>query len=147
VVDVDLDVQLTRTQLGLGYLNINDHVNYAIAPGSFGAQVTWQRNQVGSIYQDDEITTYRKRNKVMENIIVEVFGDNNVEVQGNVDALIAAVLQSNFDILISVNGVYRVYACETADYGMKWEGNRFVANQFQVNLTVPRSPVPKVGVL
>lgn len=147
MVDVDLQVSLTRAALGLGTLELNDHVNYAIAPGSFGGQVTWQRNTVSSPYMDDEITTFRHRGKVQENIVIEVYGSTPTQVQTNVDTLIRAIVQSSFDLILSINGQIHTYGCETADYQMSFDGNRFVAKQMQVKLTVPRSPVPKAGVL
>lgn len=145
--DLTLSVLVSRTILGLSDLQINDHTNYFIAPGSFGGAVTWNRTQVQSPYIDGAVTVNRTRNMVNDAINVEVRGNDTAGVHTNLQALLNAFIQDNYTITVSVNGSSRQYACEAADYHAEWTGPRWVANQIQVALTVPRFPVPISGVI
>lgn len=143
--DLGLTVTVTRTLLGLADLNINDHSVYALAPGTMGAQVTWNRTTVSSPYLDDAVTVNRMRGKVNEAVIIEVLGVDQAALASNVDALIKAFSQDHYTLTIGIGSQTYAYRCEAADYQMTWTGPRFVARQVQVVFQVPRSPIPTQG--
>lgn len=141
-----MQVNVERTSLGLPLLNINDHLNYACAAQFFGAAVSWTRQQVGSPQVDGQVTVNRQRQMVQEQLAVEVRGDSMAHLRANVDKLVQAAIQDSYLIGIHIDGEHYQYQCEAADYQVSWVGSRFAARQLQVVLTVPRQPVPTIGV-
>ena len=151
--DLSMSVTISRTLLGLTPLEINDQLLYKIAPGLLGGQVTWQRITASSPYMDDDITVNRRRGRVSEPLLVEVFGrskaqpnaDNPAILKTNLGTLVQAMVQDTFDLTITLDAQTYIYACEAADYSMAWSTPRFVARQLQVAFVVPRAPVPVSG--
>lgn len=147
MADIALVATVSRASLGLPALAINDHLSYALAPGFLGASVVWKRNQASSAYLDGDVTVNRTRSNVVEPVVVEVMGVNQVALQNAVNDLIGAFIQDSFELSVTIGGVQHTYYCESADYQMTWVGHRFIAKQLQVSFQVPRRPVPKIGVL
>lgn len=152
MADLNLSVVLTRDWLGLGPLNINDHVSYAVAQQFLGSTVSWNRNQLTSPYMDGSFTASRQRQSVTEQIAVEVFGRSTANgamspttLQANLAALIAAFNQDSFSLTLTLDGTTYSYEAEAADYQVSWVGPRFMARQVQVVFSLPRQPVPLAG--
>jgi hypothetical protein len=145
VPDISMSVLLSRTPLGLPALQINDHLNYKIAPQFLGGNVQWNRQKVSSPFLDGEVTTQRSRQSVAEQIAVEVFAGSAAELQTNTAALIAAFSQDSFTLTVTLAGTVYAYACEAADVQVAWTGPRMMAHQGQVVFSVPRQPVALVG--
>lgn len=144
--DLGLSVTLTRDALALVDLQINDHIVYAIGEQLFGGQQTWNRNQVGSPFLDDQVTTFRTRQKVTETVVIEVFGQGSVvTLQSNLNVLINAFQQDQFNIAIQIGSATWQYNCEAADFSVTYQGYRWIEKQVQVTFQVPRSPVPILG--
>ena len=144
--DLTLGFTVSRTVLGLGTLNINDHTNYYIVPGTWGATKQYDRTQVGSKYVDGKITTHRVLEMVTEPLMVEVLGSTNAAMWVNLRALVTAMSQDNFQITTNFNGDTSVWQCEAADLqGITFTGPRVKAKQLQVTFSVPRQPIPVSG--
>lgn len=143
--DVALGVTVTRTLLGKPDLDINDHLNYQVAPQFLGAQVSWQRNQQTSPFLDGAITLFRTRSQVTEPIELEVYGDTVADATANAVAAIAAFCQDNFLLTATVATETFQYYCEAADYQISWTGPRWVAKQLHLLFSTPRRPLPVVG--
>lgn len=142
--DISLSVLVSRDLLGLSDLEVNDHVSFLMAPSS-PAQVSWQRSSVSSIFVDDDITVHRRRGKVTENMVLEVKGTSQANLQANLLTAIGCFTQDYFNIRVSFSGTIYEWACEAADYQVVWDGPRMFARQVQLQLSVPRSPVPISG--
>lgn len=142
--DISMQVTITRTLLSLGDLSLNDHTNFYAAPSS-PAAVTWQRTSVTSPFVDGDITVHRRRGNVTEEMLFEVLGTSQSNLQANLDTLIEAFSQDSFTITVTFAGTSYAWACEAADYQVIWDGPRVIAKQVQVRLSVPRSPVPLSG--
>lgn len=145
--DLTLSVSVTRTALALADLQINDHLDYYIGPQFFGGSQAWQRNQVGSPFIDGQVTTYRTKQMVTEQVQIECLGGDAVELEANITAVYDAFMQDSFNVSIVYNGVTLTYQCESADVTKLWTGPRLIANQGQLNFSVPRQPNPIVGAL
>lgn len=143
--DLGMSVSISRDSLSLTPLDINDHLSYYVTADSFGRQVQWSRQKAESPFIDGDVTTYRTRQKVNSQIGVEVLGGSQAEVQANVNTLIQAFSQSQYDLSIAIGGANWQYDCEAADYQEVWTGPRWVARQLQVIFTVPNQPVPLIG--
>ena len=150
-----LSVTISRALLGMDPLEINDQLAYKVAPGLMGGQVQWQRTTASSPYMDDDITVNRRRGRVTEPLLVEVFGRDEANpnasspaiLRANLDTLVRAMVQDSFEMKIVMDAQTYTYACEAADYGMQWTTPRFVARQLQVAFQIPRAPVPVSGPL
>lgn len=143
--DIAMSVALSRTALALPALEINDHLNYAVATQFLGGNVQWNRQQVSSPFLDGQVTTQRSRQNVTEQIAVEIYAGSGNELQINTRTLIAAFSQSDYVLTVVIGGATYAYQCEAADVQTAWVGVRLMANQGQVVFGVPRQPLALLG--
>ena len=154
--DFTVTVNVTRTQLGLSDLNINDGVNYKISGADQFVQgaVTWERDTTRSPYVEGEFTTNRRRGNVQERLGIEVFKGNSAGISGqgkfaleaNIQQLIQAFTQDAFVLnMTAASGTTWQnewhWACEAADYSVVITGPRLASQQALVTFTVIRNPV------
>lgn len=137
---------VSRPELGLGDLNLNDHVNYYVAPGIFGGTVSWRRQTVQSPWIEGTFTVGAVRDQVEDKFTVEVKGADQAGLQTNLQNLINAFSQSSFNVTVQLDTAYYTYACEASDYTIDWTNTRFMAKQVQVTFNLRRSPVPVNGI-
>jgi hypothetical protein len=146
--DLGFTTQISRDDLGLAALTLNDHINYYVAGTFMSGSLSWNRNQISSPWTDGSATTYRYREMVTENITLECLGgpkDTQAALYANISAAIAAFSQDNFLLSIVTAGQQVEYQCEAADYQVAWDGPRMIARQLQVIFQVPRQPMPLEG--
>lgn len=143
--DLGLSVSVTRPQLGLPDLALNDHFNYFISPTFLGGMVQWNRSTVTSPFLDGGVTTYRTRQMVQEQIALEVMGETLAEMWDNVRAAIDAFTQDQYNLALAIGSEVHQFMCEAADYQFNWNGPRILAQQVQLVLSVPRQPVAVQG--
>ncbi len=146
MTDLTVAASVTRDDLGLGTLNINDHSNYILTSTILGGTVAWQKNQVSSPYVDGDITITRRRPTVMEPFEVHVYGTSGGSLMTNASTLITAFSQDSFSLSIAINSATRQYECEAADYTIEYAHTKFSVNMCTVRFQLPRSPVPTVGI-
>lgn len=144
--DLSVVAKVTRASLGLGDLNINDHVKYALAgPEIMSGQVSWQRTQASSPWVDGEVTVARRRGNVMEPLTVYVAGTSQSNLNSNIKALIDAFVQDRYTLSITVGSQQHDWDCESADYSVKmntvYEYSRYVP----VTFSIMRRPSPLTG--
>jgi len=159
VPNIALLVHVTRDQLGLPELDINDHLNYIVAGGEgnfLGSPVTYVRNRASSPFLDGSVGISETRDIVQEKITLEVFGADPAHVFANILAARQAFTQRNYTLKVGRNTTpgagthpywWLQYACEKADYQLGWGGPRLIANQMQAIFTVPRQPAPLAGAM
>ena len=140
MTDLPMSVLISRTLLGLADLEINDFVNYYVAPQFLGAINEWDRVQATSAYVDGAATVQRKLQMVQEQVVVEVMGGDSAELQDNCVAITEAFTQDNFTMTVTIDGIVKVYACEAAGYQLAWTGPRLIEHQGQLTFTMPRQP-------
>lgn len=147
MTDLALSVAVTRTQLGLSELNLNDHVNYYVAQQQFmGGTMTWTKNQITSPYVDGATTVNRTRGQVTEPVTIEVLGTSDTVLQTNMATLINAFSQDSYDLLIAIGAANYQYQCEAADVQQaRWTVSGLLFKQQQIVFQVPRQPVPILG--
>lgn len=144
--NMTLGFTISRTLLSLSALDINDHTNYYIAPGTWGAAKSWNRTQVGSKFVDGQVTTHRVLEMVIEPLMVEVRGSTNAAMWVNLRALITAMSQDNFQITTNWNGDTSVWQCEASDLqGITFVGSRIIAKQVMATFGVLRQPTAVSG--
>jgi hypothetical protein len=146
MTNMTLGFTISRTLLGLGTLDLNDHTNFYIAPGTWGSAVSWDRTQVGSKFVDGKVTTHRVMEMVQEPLAVEIRGSTNAAMWVNIRALTVAMKQDTFQITTNWNGDTSVWNCEASDLqGLVFTGPRIIAKQMQATYQVLRQPVPVSG--
>lgn len=138
--------QISRDELGLPLLNLNDHVNYYVSSQVFGAQVSFRRQTVQSPWIEGQFTVGAVRDVVQDKFAVEVMGPDQVTLQNNLQTLIAAFTQDYYDLTLQMDTAVYTYACEQADYTLDWTNTRFIAQQVLVTFAIRRSPVAINGV-
>lgn len=134
------DTDITRTELGLPPLSVNDHLNYILGPELFGGTNTWNRQTVKSPYVDGEFTVGRTLGVVEERMSIEARGGNALELQVNLATLVAAISQSRWTLSIRSDDSVYAYDCEAADYTVGWENTRRMVFRSVVTLLVRRQP-------
>lgn len=137
---------VTRTDLGLANLNINDYTKYITTTQIMGGQVTWQRNSVSSPYVDGDVTISRRRPSVNDVFAINVIGTTHAIVKTNLQTLVQAFLQDKFNIIITVDGATYQYECETSDYSVEWNHAKFHEKMITVTFNVMRKPIAISGV-
>lgn len=148
MADPVVSASVTRGELSLPDLNLNDHVAYIVSGGDlvFGATVTWRRQQVQSPFVDSKITTGRVLDIVQDKFAVDVMGPDHVTMASNVQALINAFSQSYFNLTVQFDAQPYTYACEASDYTMDWTVPRMYGLRTQVKFNLLRSPTALNGV-
>lgn len=141
-----LSVVLTRTLLGLGDLEINDHTNYYVAELG-DLSVTWRRLTTSSPYVDGEVTTQRSRQNTTRQIVVEVLGADWGDAQANARALMDALGQDEFEMTITQNTEVTTFLCEASDFTWRQTKERWHANRGQVAFSLLAKPVPIAGLI
>jgi hypothetical protein len=137
---------VTRSDLGLATLNINDGLDYRVSNEIMGSMVTYDRKTVSSPYVNGDVTVHRRRGSVAEKFAVYVYGDTQTELQANVKTLIEAFSQNVFNLIMTLDSVEWSYKCEASDYQIEWSNAHMFANQVRVVFNLIRSPIPVVGV-
>jgi hypothetical protein len=131
---------ITRTELGLPVLNINDHINYQLADQILGGTQSWNKQMVKSPYVDGEVMVNRSRGQVQEQFQVQVRGGSQSEMQQNIATLIEAFSQFAYQLTIEMEDATYTYQCDTADYTVDWTNVRMMAKQALVKFQFTRSP-------
>lgn len=129
-------------------LNINDQTNYKLGNAVMGATVTWDRQQEKALWTDGDVTVSRRRGSVMDSVEVWVLGDLENQ-RDNLATLISAFTQDtfNFQLVLGTapDTVTYTWACEAADYSVKFAKEYILGEKLSVAFSFPRFPVPIIG--
>lgn len=139
-------VSVSRGELGLADLDLNDHVNYFVSATVFGGTVSWRRQTVQSPFVEGQFTVGAVRDQVEDKFAIEVKGAGQVELQDNLRTLIDAFSQSTFNLTLQLDAAPYTYSCEASDYAIDWTQTRWHNRQVLVTFSLRRSPVPVNGV-
>lgn len=134
------DADITRTELGLPPLSVNDHQRYILGPQLLGGTNAWLRQTAKSPYVDGEVTVGRTLGIVEERMSIEVLAGDALELQANLATLVDAVSQSRWTLSIRSDDSVYAYDCEAADYTVGWDNTRRMVFRSTVQLSVRRQP-------
>lgn len=132
--------EISRLELSLAPLDLNDHVNYQVASEILGGSQTWRRMSVSSPYVDGEYTVNATRGRVEERFGVQVYAEDQQTLQENIGLLVDAVSQFRFQLRLEMDEAVYIWQCEAADYTLDFNQSRMMAKRALVNLLIPRSP-------
>ena len=146
MTDLSVVAKVTRSLLGLGDLDINDHSTYRLAgPQVMGGTVSWDRRQVSSPWVEGDITVSRRRTNVMDQITVYVAGSATDNLNLNLQNLLWAFTQDRYTLSITVGSQQFAWDCEAADYQVTYDTPHLKSLYVPVVFTVPRRPVALSG--
>lgn len=143
--DITLAALITRTSLGLGDLDINDHLNYACGVPLLGGEKRYRRNQATSAYQRGAVEISATLDDVIETVTVEVMGTSQSNLMANVTTLRDAFAQGSYQLKLTINGVQHTWACKRADEQYEISTGRLAARQLKWVFSVPRLPDAVAG--
>jgi hypothetical protein len=134
------NAEISREELALAPLNINDQVNFKVANEILGGTQTWRRQTVLSPYVDGEYTVNATRARVEERFGVQVYGPDQLTLQENIARLVDAISQFRFQLRLDLDEAPWIWQCESADYAVDFSQARMMARTALVTMTIPRSP-------
>jgi hypothetical protein len=125
-----------------GWLELNDGVMYKVHAESFGsgAAQALRRTRVTSPYVGGQFLVNAVEDQVEENITVYCFGYDQIDLQDNIENLINAVSQFQYQVRIDTDASRRIWNCESADYSVSYDQVGMHNRIVQVRLTIPRLP-------
>lgn len=146
VSDISLSAKVTRTDLGLGDLDINDSTNYRIAgPSVMEGTTSWERNQVSSPWVEGDITISRRRGNVTSQLAIYVNADTIGDMMSKTRTLVDAFTQNRFTLQINMGTAVNQWDCEAADYTVQMD-TAHVYNMYSVvTFSLQRKPIPVAG--
>lgn len=143
--DISLSVTISRSELGLSDLELNDGTTYICTPEIEPGQITWRRERVQSPYVDGEFTVSRAKDDGEMRIIVDVLGATHSAIRTSIDTLIDAFTQSTFTLTIAIGGTTYAWTGEAADYAMTWDHVRMIGERVAVGFQFPRKSAAAAG--
>lgn len=149
MTDLTLNAKVSRTQLGLGDLNLNDHVTYAVSGNSlWRASRRWSRVQPESIDMHGSVTTHRKLEMASDPFSVYVHGASLSALDTALGVLLDAFSQQRYVLQQQVDGADHQWSCQEADVDEVVSTNAHLASRMlEVKFTILHYPIPLVGAL
>lgn len=147
MADLNVVARVSRTLLGLGDLDVNDHSSYVLGgPAAFQGQVSWQRTTTSAPWVDGEVTWERRRSNSIEPLTIYAKGSSLSDLDTKIATLTAAFFQDRFTFQMIVGGANHAWDCECADVSQVLYDTSHVASKYvAVTFSVPRKPVPLAG--
>ena len=147
MADLNVVARVSRTLLGLGELDVNDHVNYVLAgPQAVSGAVNWDRRQVSAPWVDGDITISRRMASSTENLSFYVAGSTQADLDTHIATLKQAFFQDRYTFQMIVGGSNHAWDCEAADLTqVLYDTTHAFAKYVTVTFSVPRMPIPLAG--
>jgi hypothetical protein len=151
MVDMTLSYQVTREELGLGNLELQDPANgYEVVRFGPGA-MAWNRQTVKSPFIHGEVLVGATMGLETAPLTVRVRASTAAALDSRLAVLLAAFSQFAYFAGADINGQPYIWACQPADWsvGENGEFNKFhvMAKIAEVSLSIPRDPTPTAGVI
>lgn len=148
IADLNITAEVTRTELGLGNLDLNDDVNFRFGRGVEVGRLTWRKDVVTSPYVHGRFPVREVKDAVESKITVYVIAPDHATLSTNVGVLIGAFTeQYEYNLQIVVEGQTYAWRCERADYEVAFATETFNALFVPVSLAFYRSPIQVAGVI
>lgn len=133
----NLTATVTRTELSLGDLDLNDRTKF-IAVSFQPGDLKWNRTEATSPFYDGAVTTHRNRQRSSMQTVIDVIGATQTALHDNLRELVAAFQQTEFDLTVTYEGQTWVWKGEAADVSTSWDdSSRLRERRLQVVLQYP----------
>lgn len=144
--DISVSASVTRNELSLGDLDLNDGVNYQLAKNFSAGSVTWRKQTVESPFYEGRYVVHEVKDAAETRLTVYVFGASYPALNSNLETLLAAFTeQSSYDVIITTEGQEHRWTCERADYEVAFATETVNALFVPVTFTMMRTPTPVSG--
>jgi hypothetical protein len=143
--DISLSAKVTRTDLGLGDLDINASPYRVAGPSVMEGTTAWERNQVNAPWVEGDITISRRRGNVTSQLAIYVSGTTIGDMMTNVRTLVDAFNQDRYTLQINMGTAVNQWDCEAADYAVVMDTAHVYNMYALVTFSLQRKPVPLAG--
>lgn len=148
MADLDVNAWVTRTELQMSNLQINDGTVYTLARGLNPGTVSWRKQTVESPFYEGRYVVHEVKDAVEVKIPIYVHGTTHTNLDLNINALIEAFAhQSSFDLHVEVENRPYAWTCERADYEVGFVAEMLQAFRVPVHFTTMRVPTQLLGPL
>lgn len=143
------DGSVTRSELSLAALDLQQAGIYEILPGSGPGGLSWRRQTVRSVMMHGEALVGAVKDVQVAPLGVRVYGTTQSQLWSRVRTLLDAFEQFSYSLTLVIGGITFTWECQPAD-SVVGEGGEFqkfhlMSLQTDVQLTIPRSPIPTAG--
>lgn len=136
---------VTRTELGLAALALQD-ATYGIIQDSLDlGQVAWRRELATSPFAAGALEVGAVQEQGSGSLLVKVTGSSHSDLQSKVSTLVSAFKQASYTLTVNFDATAYAWSCQRADYSLTFDvpmRQRYIA---RVALTFPRSPIASSG--
>lgn len=141
MADIAITALVSRSELSLADLNIDDDVNYRLGANIDYGTVSWRRETVQSPYFAGRVPVHEVKDAVESKLVVYVLGSSHAVLNTNIQTLIEAVTeQYRWELKLTIEGVLHSWDCERADYQIAVATETMNARFVPVNLSFVRNP-------
>lgn len=146
--DLTVVASLTRTELSLAGLNLEDPGTYRVVTAGPGG-VSWVRRFVESPYMHGRTLIDARKDQISVPLAVRVYAASLTQLETRAATLLRAFEQFTYHLSISIDGAAHEYVCEVADYTVDdegtWDKYALMAHEQTYKFVIPRSPIPVQG--
>lgn len=146
--DLDITALVSRDELALADLDINDEVNYRLAQQFRPGGVTWSKEFVESPFVHGRYVVGERKQSTEGSLGVFVTADTHAALHTNVETLVDAFTEQRTYVLrLVVEGQDLRWKCERADYEVAFTTAHVNALYVPVAFSFHRHPIPVQGVI
>lgn len=146
MADLTVNAAISRTELSLADLDIDDGVNYILGNGVQAGAVSWRKETVTSPFYEGRFVVHEVKDAADLKFLVYVIGETYPAVNTKVATLLQAVTeQYSYELKLNVQGQQHTWVCERADYEVAFATTTVNALKIPVQITTMRHPAPTAG--
>ena len=147
ISELAIIASVTRTELTLADLDLNDMTKFILGQNINVGSVTWRKEAAQSPFIQGRIPVHEVKDAAESSIVVYVLGATHAALNANIKELLDAFTeQYSYILRINVEGVDNQWECERADYEVAFATETLNARFVPVTLSFHRKPTPAVGV-
>jgi len=144
--ELSIATTISRQDLGLEDLDINDGVAYRVGRNLEVNAVSWRREAATSPFVHGRIPVIEVKDAMESSIDIYVLGEDHAELDQRLKTLLDAFTeQYSYTLRLSVDGYSHAWSCERADYSVGFATEFLAALTVPVRLTFHRHPNPLEG--
>lgn len=137
---------LTRTELALGNLQLNDGTYKLSAQGFDPGSVTHRNEYATSPYVQGGLLVNSVRDLAQGGFVVDIYATSHADLQTRIADLKAAVSdQRTYDYYVVIEGQTYAWRCDRSDYAVGWVHERLHALVVPFTVQFNRDPQPIQG--
>jgi hypothetical protein len=137
---LDLSVRISNPTGG--WVELNDHVSFTVADGSFTDEnVSWRRAEDTSIFLEGAYLVNALRSNITRPLNVYVDGSTHYDMEMNLDQLRSLVGQRQYQVVKTTENVSRLYTCFASDYSTSCDRPLLFARRALLKVQLVTHPV------